>query len=447
MATLRLPYVCASGRESVEISSHDHRCGGRRTLGDETGLHRIRQRFGRVDDSRRGGGDACGCRGVRNFADGVSVGSCRANVISDPDAVPEGLPVGWNFYALGMTGTAPRGSEWDYSWTTDAIHPATDTNPLDAHRLLPTAGNENAYLTASGVVSDNGNYTFNPGIPDQGADGERLLPLRHSGQEHQGGAQTLGGASMGAAGFRSRILRARIFGRQQNVWMLAEGSTLMEVFGTSAQVHYYVPKGEYQRGSENLRQVHRQGVSEIRLPQLTGMETIYEGQPLPASAHLHGPSCQRLRKHEKYDRLGMGRSERLRSRPGRRINSHRASPRGIPGRGALNRNIQIMRSVKKILWSCAVLAVVCGCTKLETPPNKNQPSGDSTGVYKVVAPRRLPGVRPSRLLDLVAQICDHVALFRVGVRYRTHGRQRRAGGASPKRISGQRAGTVRPYGG
>ena len=46
-----------------------------------------------------------------------------------------------------------------------------------------------------------------------------------------------------------------------------------------------------------------------------------------------------------------------------------------------------MRSVKKILWSCAVLAVVCGCTKLETPPNKNQPSGDGTGVYKVVAHR------------------------------------------------------------
>ena len=81
--------------------------------------------------------------------------ACRSGVAAPmssaiPTPCPKGLPVGWNFYALGMTGTAPRGSEWDYSWTTDAIHPATDTNPLDAHRLLPTAGNENAYLTASG---------------------------------------------------------------------------------------------------------------------------------------------------------------------------------------------------------------------------------------------------------------------------------------------------------
>lgn len=167
-ATLRLPYVCASGRESVEIS-----CTITGVAAD--GLSVTKQVYtgfakgsGELTIPVEGAATRAGAVAFELFADGVSVGSCRANVISDPDAVPEGLPVGWNFYALGMTGTAPRGSEWDYSWTTDAIHPATDTNPLDAHRLLPTAGNENAYLTASGVVSDNGNYTFNPGIQIKG---------------------------------------------------------------------------------------------------------------------------------------------------------------------------------------------------------------------------------------------------------------------------------------
>ena len=188
-ATLRLPYVCASGRESVEIS-----CTITGAAAD--GLSVTKQVYtgfakgsGELTIPVEGAATRAGAVAFELFADGVSVGSCRANVISDPDAVPEGLPVGWNFYALGMTGTAPRGSEWDYSWTTDAIHPATDTNPLDAHRLLPTAGNENAYLTASGVVSDNGNYTFNPGIQIKGLMENDyflfVIPVRNIKAEHK----------------------------------------------------------------------------------------------------------------------------------------------------------------------------------------------------------------------------------------------------------------------
>ena len=327
-ATLRLPYVCASGRESVEIS-----CTITGAAAD--GLSVTKQVYtgfakgsGELTIPVEGAATRAGAVAFELFADGVSVGSCRANVISDPDAVPEGLPVGWNFYALGMTGTAPRGSEWDYSWTTDAIHPATDTNPLDAHRLLPTAGNENAYLTASGVVSDNGNYTFNPGIQIKGLMENDyflfVIPVRNIKAEHKLSVE----ASMGAAGSGPGYY-ALEYSADNKTWMLAEGSTLMEVFGTSAQV--LRSQGEYQRGSENLRQVHRQGVSEIRLPADRYGDHLRR-QPLPASAHLHGPSCQRLRKHE-YDRLGMGRPERLRSRPGRRINNHRASPEGNPRPG------------------------------------------------------------------------------------------------------------------
>ena len=239
-ATLRLPYVCASGRESVEISC-----------------------------------TITGAVGHDLLADGVSVGSCRATVISDPDAVPEGLPVGWNFYALGMTGTAPRGSEWDYSWTTDAIHPATDTNPLDAHRLLPTAGNEIAYLTASGVVSDNGNYTFNPGIQIKGLMENDyflfVIPVRNIKAEHKLSVE----ASMGAAGSGPGYY-ALEYSADNKTWMLAEGSTLMEVFGTSAQVHYYVPKENTSGDRKTYDKSTDKGYRKYVFP-LTGMKTIYEG--------------------------------------------------------------------------------------------------------------------------------------------------------------------------
>lgn len=46
-----------------------------------------------------------------------------------------------------------------------------------------------------------------------------------------------------------------------------------------------------------------------------------------------------------------------------------------------------MKRVKTILLLFAVVAVACGCTELETPPNKIQSSGDGTDVYKVVAHR------------------------------------------------------------
>lgn len=99
-ATLRLPYVCASGRESVEIS-----CTITGAAAD--GLSVTKQVYtgfakgsGELTIPVEGAATRAGAVAFELFADGVSVGSCRANVISDPDAVPEGLPVG--YFSLGM---------------------------------------------------------------------------------------------------------------------------------------------------------------------------------------------------------------------------------------------------------------------------------------------------------------------------------------------------------
>lgn len=113
-AVLRLPYACASGRESVEISCAitGAAAGGlsveKRTYAD------FAEGAGELTIPIDGAATRAGAVAFELFVDGASVGSCSASVISDPDAVPEGLPVGWNFYAAGIK--TPRGSEWDYSW-------------------------------------------------------------------------------------------------------------------------------------------------------------------------------------------------------------------------------------------------------------------------------------------------------------------------------------------
>lgn len=46
-----------------------------------------------------------------------------------------------------------------------------------------------------------------------------------------------------------------------------------------------------------------------------------------------------------------------------------------------------MKSVKTIFSLFVAAAIACGCTEIETPPNKNEVSGNSGGVYKVIAHR------------------------------------------------------------
>ncbi len=274
-ASLRLPYECASGRESVEIACTitDAAAGGL-TIPTATYSGFVKG-SGELTIPIGGTPERAGAVAFELFVDGVSVGTCRGNVISDPDAVPEGLPVGWNFYALGMTGTAPRGSQYDYSWTTEALHPATDTNPLDAHKVLPSAGNENAYLTASGVVSDNGNYTFNPGIQIKGLMENDyflfVIPVKNIKAEHKLSVE----ASMGAAGSGPGYY-ALEYSSDGQAWKLAEGSERMEVFGASAQVHYYVPKENTSGDRKTYDKATDKGYRKYVFP-LTGLETIYEG--------------------------------------------------------------------------------------------------------------------------------------------------------------------------
>ena len=96
--------------------------------------------------------------------DGVNVGSVEAEVVEksvapDPDKELKGLPVGWNFYALGITTDEVKALPQTASWKKDSS-PAF---------VLPTSGNnDGARFTAVANVGTITDRTFNPSIQVKG---------------------------------------------------------------------------------------------------------------------------------------------------------------------------------------------------------------------------------------------------------------------------------------
>lgn len=273
-ASINLPYIMASGEESVEVSC---------TLsGASDGVAIPKATYsgfakGKGELSIPIAGKPTQA-GTVNFAikiDGVDVGTCSTKIVSDPDALPDGLPVGWNFYALEMTGPTVRGSKYDYSWTVDATNPTAETNPLDAHRVLSSSGNENAYLTAKATVTSTGNYTFNPGIQIRGLMENDyflfVIPVKNISADEKLTVE----ASMGSAGSGPGYY-ALEYSSDNTTWKLAEGSTLMTVFGASAQVHYYVPTENTSSERTSYNKETDKGYRKYTFP-LTGIDTIYDG--------------------------------------------------------------------------------------------------------------------------------------------------------------------------
>lgn len=272
-ATVSLPYTRASGRESVEISGAVSGAAAEGISIATATYASFSKGSGELTVPIEGTPVRSGVVNFELFADGVSVGSCRTIVISDPNALPEGLPVGWNFYAAGVK--TPRGSAYDYSWTTDAVAPASTPDPLHNHRVLPTAGNADAYLTASGTIAANTGYSFNPGIQIQGLKENDywlfVIPVKNIGADHLLSVE----AALGAAGSGPGYY-ALEYSSDGQKWMLAAGSELREVFGASAQVHYYVPTENTAGERKTYNKETDKGYRKYTFP-LTGIETIYEG--------------------------------------------------------------------------------------------------------------------------------------------------------------------------
>ena len=237
-AKIRIPYTCASGKESVSISF--------KMTGSSAGVILDDMMF---DEFSRGEGEIIipvkgvpeeqGDLSIEVIIDGNSVGTVTVEVLADPGKEVAGLPVGWNFYAAGIN--TPRGSEYDYSWSSDAKNPTSEILPYDKHRVLPTYGNEKAYLTAvSNNMTSVANYTFNPSIQLNGMLKDDyflfVIPVKNFNKDTRISVEASFGAAGSAAGFF-----ALEYSSDNKSWHMADGAAKMDVFGESGLVHYFVP--------------------------------------------------------------------------------------------------------------------------------------------------------------------------------------------------------------
>ena len=272
-AEIHIPYSCASGKESVEISFTMSGSSEGISMPDMT-FSSFEKGDGEIVIPVTGTPETAGDLTIGIVIDGVRIGSCTIEVIGDTGDTVEGLPVGWNFYAAGIK--LPIGTEYDYSWSSDAVNPTDEILPYDAHRVLPTYGNEEAYLTAySPNVASLGNYTFNPSIQIRGMLKNDyylfVIPVKNFTATTEISVE----ASMGSAGSAAGYY-ALEYSSDEKTWHLAEGAVTMNVFGESGPVHYNVPMENTSEERKTYDKETDKGYRKYTFP-LTGMEDIRVG--------------------------------------------------------------------------------------------------------------------------------------------------------------------------
>ena len=234
-ATLALPYECASGYESVVFT-------GVVTSETVTGLQVPQVTYnsflkgkGEVEIPVTGKPKGAGKVQIELFADGVSVGVVEKTVAADAN-LPSGLTVGWNFYVTETNTTdLCLASKYNYSWGTGSqVDPATLS--VHQHRVLPTSGNADAYLTAVG--SNVTGWTFNPSIQAQGLVMNDywlcVIPVRNVKPTHKVTFEAAAGGAGSGPGYY--VIEYSSDGTN---WIEAPGAETMTLGGKTGPVHVY----------------------------------------------------------------------------------------------------------------------------------------------------------------------------------------------------------------
>ena len=234
-ASLKLLYECASGKESVTFT-------GVVTSTTVTGItvpelvyNKFNKGKGEIEIPLAGKPKGAGKVQIELFADGKSVGSVEKTVAADAN-LPEGLTVGWNFYATETNTTdLCLASKYNYSWGTGSqVDPSSLTT--HQHRVLPTYGNSDAYLT---VVGDNvANWTFNPSIQANGMLVNDywlcVIPVRNVKPTHKVTFEAAAGGAGSGPGYY--VIEYSSNGTN---WVEAAGATIMTFGEKSGPVHVY----------------------------------------------------------------------------------------------------------------------------------------------------------------------------------------------------------------
>ena len=233
-ANIVLPYVKANGTEEYEISAE---------ISSETvsGLSVPAIKFSSFDrgsgslsipvvGTPAGKGDVV----FRILANGKPVASCKATVYDEFGGKPGGLDVSWNFYEAGIS---PKGSDYDYSWSSSSANNPGNPLPSNAHKVLPTSGNTEAWLTAECAGASD--YTFNPSIQIKGLMLNdyflAVIPVKNVKSDVKIQVE----ASFGAAGSAAGVFSIE-YSSNNVIWNLADGARDTTIFGQNGKVHYTV---------------------------------------------------------------------------------------------------------------------------------------------------------------------------------------------------------------
>ena len=166
--------------------------------------------------------------------------------------------ISWNFWAVGYTRSdfnLLRGSSYDYSFTSEAIH-ATTSGKGEDHKVLPArtnmSGCENAYLSIwsandivaagqasgpSGTPSGLAGYQFNPGLQIQGfVENDYMFVYIPKVSIAAGGKIYLESAIGGAKAASNAFIAE--YSTDGNSWKIFDNPKSMDVEGAPYQYHF-----------------------------------------------------------------------------------------------------------------------------------------------------------------------------------------------------------------
>lgn len=295
---VKVPYYNALGNESVLFSLSFSGIGATGLEAQTISCSDFAEGDGTVTLTVNGAPAALGPVSVtlEAFGDTFDPASIRVQ-----EKIPYQKYINWNNWSIGWTRSdfnLLRGSEYDYSWTSEALHPTesgvgTDHIALPSGTTLPDC--EDAYLslvcanpiTAAGQASGPtgtpaglAGYQFNPGYQIQGMVKDDYVFVYIPKVSLAAGSIITLESSIGGAKAASCVFIAE-YSTDQNNWTAFEDTKTLEVGGASYAYHF-----QYLAANSAMRYVYARNNSTD-----PGYNLIHATVP----ASINGPLYIRLR--------------------------------------------------------------------------------------------------------------------------------------------------------
>ncbi|GEM_PF-602988 len=236
-AKIEIPYVKANGTEVYEISATANSDVVKGLSVPTVKFDSFEKGTGSLSVPVVGTPSAQGEVIFNVTANGKPIGSCKVTVYDEFGGKPGGVDASWNFYEAGIS---PKGSDYDYSWTSASAHYPGSPLPSNAHKVLTTSGNKKAWLTAECAAATD--YTFNPSIQIKGMMLNdyflAVIPVKNVKPETKIQVE----ASFGAAGSAAGVFSIE-YSSNNAIWNLAGGARDTTIFGQNGKIHYHVASG------------------------------------------------------------------------------------------------------------------------------------------------------------------------------------------------------------